>query len=120
MGILTICPTGERVISNLWSGTLAYFLISFSLNILLTIMIVVRLALHSRDIHATLGVPGGISRFYKAIITMLIESSALFAGSSLLVIGLMAARSPAANLFFPTLCETQVCVPPTPMFGQVV
>ena len=43
---------------------------------------------------------------------MLIESSALFAVSSLLVIGPLIAKSPLMDLFLPILAETQVRVFP--------
>jgi len=85
-----------------------YLSISVSLNVLLTLMIVIRLVLHSREIHATLGTPGGISGLYKTIASMLIESSALYTVSSLLVIGPMAADSVAVNIFYPVLAEAQV------------
>ena len=91
---------------------LPYFSVSVSLNIILTLMIVVRLVLHSKDIRATLGAPGGISGLYKALITMLIESSALYAVNSLLVIGLWTAGSSVAKTFFPILAEVQVRSPP--------
>jgi len=45
---------------------------------------------------------------------MLIESSALFAVSSLLVIGPMVAKSPLMDLFLPILAETQVRAFPDP------
>jgi len=89
--------------------SLPYFSIAISLNILLTLMIIIRLVLHSRNVHAATGSPAGISGLYKTVVTMLIESSALYAVSSLLVIGPMAARGLAVNLFFPILAETQVC-----------
>ena len=46
MGVLTIYPIGERKADIDFS--LPYFSISVSLNILLTLMIVVRLILHGR------------------------------------------------------------------------
>jgi len=108
MGILTIYPIGERTVGNSWPA-LPYFSISLSLNVLLTLMIVVRLVLHGRNVRAATGSPVGISGLYKTVATMLIESSALFAVSSLLVIGPMAAGSSAiSNAFFPVLAETQV------------
>jgi len=80
-----------------------YLVISVSLNVLLTLMIVIRLALHSRSVRAARGVPAGISGLYKTIITILIECSALYAVASLLVLG-----TPTANIFMPVLAETQV------------
>jgi len=91
-----------------------YLSISVSLNLLLTTMIVVRLVLHSRDIRATMGTPGGFGGLYKTIATMMIESSAAYTISSLLVLGPMAANSLAVNIFYPVLAETQVRAHPRP------
>ena len=86
---------------------------SLSLNILLTLMIVARLVLHSRDIRAILGAPlSGTSGLYKTTITMLIESCALFAVNSLLVIGLLFTNNHAANTFLAILAIIQVRVYP--------
>jgi len=110
-GILTIFYTivEERDLSNAQS-TLPYLVISLSLNIILTLMIVVRLFLLDRSVRATTGSPGGISGLYKTISTMLIESSALFAVSSLLVIAPLAAGNLVAKAFYSILAQTQVRV----------
>lgn len=86
-----------------------YFSISVALNVLLTLMIVVRLLLHSRDIRDAMGSLVRPERLYKAIATILVESSALYAVSFILMIGSWAARSPALNIFIQSLTETQVC-----------
>jgi len=87
----------------------AYISISLSLNVLLTLMIVVRLLLHSWNVRTTTGsAPVGTGGLYKSIATMLIESSALFAVSSLLAIVLWAISHPLSNVFSPILAETQV------------
>ena len=93
----------DCVISN---PTLPYLSISISLNVLLTLMIVVRLVLHSRNIRTITGAPVGIGGMYRTIITMLIESSALYAVSSLVVIG--QSSSGIAYLSMPILFEIQV------------
>jgi len=110
MGILFLYPDGEAI-SQIRIG-LVYYSIALSLNVLLTLMIVVRLILHGRNIRAATGSPVGISGIYKTIATMLIESSALFAVTSLLFIGLMAADNPVMDLISPILAETQVCAFP--------
>jgi len=107
MGTLAIRPTEKWVEISPWS-TLPFISISLSLNILLTLMIVVRLVMYSRSIRTAMGSPAGIGGLYKSIATMLIESSALFAVSSLLVIGTWATNSTAANAFPPVLAMTQV------------
>ena len=105
MGILFIYQYIAQT-PGLWSGV-PYFSISLLLNALLTLMIVIRLILHARNTRAALGTTG-IGGLCKAIITMLVESSALYSVSSLLVIGLWISRSYTANAFFVILAQTQV------------
>ena len=114
-----VYPIGIRADGSVWS-ILPYFSISLSLNVILTLMIIVRLILHSKSIGATTGPPDGESGLYKTVVTMLVESSALYAVSSLLVIGPLAAGSPAMDMFSPVLALTQVRVlPTTPAFYQI-
>ena len=87
---------------------LSYLSISVSLNVLLTLMIVIRLVLHSRNIHAAIGVPSGLTGLYKAVVTMLVESSAIYAVSSLLCLGFGGSGSYVAEVFTAILAETQV------------
>ena len=87
---------------------LPHLSISVLLNVLLTLMIVIRLILHDRSVRAAIGSPTGMSRLYKTIVTMLIESSALYAVNSLVLIGLWAAGSPASGIFLPLISPTQV------------
>jgi hypothetical protein len=88
--------------------SIPYGSVSVALNILLTLMIVIRLILHGRKVRAAMGAPAGISGLYKTVVTLLIESSALYAVNTLLLIGLWVADSGAADIFLPILCETQV------------
>jgi len=80
-------------------------------NVLLTLMIAVRLVLYNRNIRSAMGNPGRISGLYRTTITILIESSALYAVSSLLVIGSAGAGSPSMNIFIPILAGAQVIAP---------
>jgi len=97
---------------NLVVGTYHFYTmnisLSLALNVLLTCMIVVRLVLYSRNAPAAMGSSARISGLYKSIATILVESSALFTVSSVLVIGSWAAQSPFANVFTRILAETQV------------
>ena len=95
-----------QVTPTVWSA-IAYFSISLSLNVLLTLMIVIRLILYTRNTHAALGI-AGIDELCKAIVAMLVESCALCAVSSLLVIGSWGAGSSIAGGFISILVETQV------------
>jgi len=114
MGLTTVIVQASTPNSELWGSrvfkfTSVYLSISLSLNILLTLMIVIRLVMHTRNVRAVMGNPGGIGGLYKTVITMLIESCALYAVSSLLVIGQSSA--PIVDIFFPILAETQVIAP---------
>ena len=82
-----------------------YLSISVSTNILLTLMIVIRLVLYARNVRTAMGV-AGIDGSCKAIVTILVESSALFTVSSLLVVG--PSGDGPAYLFLLILAETQV------------
>ena len=57
----------------------SYYSVSLALNILLTLMIITRLALHNRNIRSVMGTSGEHTRLYTAIVTMLVESYALHA-----------------------------------------
>ena len=81
-----------------------YLSISVSLNILLTILIIVRLVMYRRNIRNAMG-GGGLC---NAIMTMLTESSALYAVSSILFIAPWGASSWVADIFLPILVQVQV------------
>ena len=105
MGIMDIYQGAEYSTAD-WA-ILPFYSISLSLNVLLTLIIIIRIALHTRNTRAALGITG-IGGLGKAIITMLIESCALYAASVLLVIGSWAARSPITNFFESVLLPIQV------------
>ena len=105
MGILLVYQS-SIVTSVTWSA-LPWFSISLSLNIILTLMIVIRLILHTRTIRTAMG-GSGIGGLCKAVITMLVESCALYAVSSALLIGPWGAQNTVANTFLSILPEIQV------------
>lgn len=82
--------------------------ISVSLDVLLTLMIIARLVLLSREIRKAMNAPFRIGGLYKAVITILCESSAIYAVTFLLWIGAWAAGNPTQYFFFPILTQTQV------------
>ena len=113
MGIAFICKNVRSVrVFQLYLGVtdfgLPYYSISLLLNIVLTLMIVTRLALHSRDIRNALGPLAKTSGLYKTVITMLVESFSLYAATFPLFIGPWAAGCSAAVIFLPVIAETQV------------
>ena len=117
MGLTTIVYEGLGPNGSIWAVVykfnVSYLAISLSLNTLLTIMIVIRLILHTRRIRGSMGI-NGIGGFCRATVTMLIESSALYAVSSLLVLGPWSVGNGASEIFFPILYETQVSAFPCP------
>ena len=88
---------------------LPHLSITVSLDVLLTLTIVTRIVLHGRNVRAATASRAGISGLYKTISTMLIESSALYAVTSLLLIALWAAGSDSSDIFVPIPAGTQTC-----------
>ena len=86
-----------------------YYWISLSLNILLTLLIVIRLITHRRNTRIISEGPLGTSGLYKALMIMFIESCTLYATTFLLFVGPWCANSWVADVFFPILIEAQVC-----------
>ena len=70
-------------------------------------MIVVRLILHRRNIQNAMGGSVGAGRLYGAIITILVESSALYAVSFLLFFVPAAANSWVQDAFWSSLINVQ-------------
>ena len=85
-----------------------YYSISFSFNAILTLMIIARLVLHGRNIRNAMGTAAGALGLHKAIITMLVESAALYAVTFLIFIGTWASSNPAQFIFLPALAQVQV------------
>lgn len=85
-----------------------YFSICLALNVLLTLMIIARLVLHSRNIKKAVGASSGPVSLYSTIITMLVESSALYAIGHLLYIVPTVSDSYVASIFSSALGEIQV------------
>ena len=95
------------------SSNTAYFSISLSLNVLLTLMIITRLILHIRNIRKTIGAPDGSSGLHTAattVVTMLVESYSLYAVSFLLYLVTWAIdpNSPVVDIFSKPLGHVQV------------
>lgn len=114
VGILFIYELSQPVTSSsvpIQTFGMPFYSISPSLNVILTLTIVTRLALHSRNVRNAMGAMTGTSSLYKAIITMLVESCALYAATYLLFIVPWAASSSVANAFAPIVAETLVIAP---------
>lgn len=87
----------------------AYFSVSLSLNILLTLIIIARLLPHN-GVRSTMGASHGVGAFYRSIVTILVESCALYAISLLLYLGPHIAKDSISNAFYPILVEVEVRV----------
>jgi len=115
MGVLLVISSWNSVNVPI----IPLFSISVSLNVTLTLMIVLRLVLHGRCVRAATGSRAGIGGLYKTIATMFIESCALFAVSSLFAVGSFAAGSgEISSLAFPILTEVQVRTSPHPQLSD--
>jgi hypothetical protein len=101
--------------SRFWSSAVTvsfgipYFAISLALNVLLTLMIVIRLIIHIKNVRKAMGVhAAGTIGLYRTVVTVFIESSALYTVTFLLYIGPWSALNYAQYLFFPPLAQIQV------------
>ena len=77
----------------------SYYSISLAFNVLVTLMIVARLILHNKNVRSAIGTSSGISGLYTTIVTMLVESCALYAAGSLVLIVPWAIDSPLMFVF---------------------
>src|ERR1700743_50416 len=97
MGIVFLFQTSQPE-SSIWNTVainfgVPYFSISLSLNILLTLLIVVRLALRSRQLRNSMEIPAEARGLHQIIITVLVESCSLYAVTSLLFVAPWGANS---------------------------
>ena len=81
--------------------TTLYYSIAVSLNVLLTLMIVIRLIVHIRNIRKATGTSGfsGLHAAATTVVMMLIESYAIYAAALLLFIISWSVDSWASNIF---------------------
>ena len=109
MGISLIyqsSQTDKSAVFALVDFSTPYYAVSVALNIILTLMLVIRFATHSRNIRKVTGV--GAGGLYKTLNTMLIESCGLYAVTFILFIGVWGGANPILFLFFPILSQIQV------------
>lgn len=107
-GIAIIYHQAVDPFTNNVAFGIPYFSISFSLNFILTLMIVIRFIRHRKQINDAMGPEVKFDTLYKAIITIIVESSALYAISLLLYVGPWGAGNSAQFIFFPVVAQTQV------------
>ena len=85
-----------------------YQSIALSLGVILTFMIIIRLALHAKNVRSAIGASAGGAGLYTAVVTMLVESYALYVINYLLFIGLATTGSPYQYIASPLLSSAQV------------
>ena len=100
--------------ANLWTKTtvnfgIPYWSISASLNILVTLLIVLRLLYVRRRLSKALS--SSHTRTYISIATMLVESAALYSTTALIFIITYARNSAVQNLVLPVLGQVQAISP---------
>ncbi len=110
MSILTVFQSSQPG-SNLWSRVtvqfiLPYWALSISLNVFLTLMISFRLLRMRRAARMILSAEH--AKTYTSVITMIIESAALFSITSLWFIICYAMGSNVQNLILPVLDQLVV------------
>lgn len=116
MGILFMYYT-FRPNRNFYSNTpivaigTSYYSISFSLSIILTLMIIVRLIQYSRNFQSAVGSRAGVGGVYKAVVTALIESYAIYVINFIVFMGTWGTNSSFQLVFSSLLGYTQVIAP---------
>ena len=98
----------DRALANFH---VSYLSISLSLNVLLTLMIVIRLIVHIRDVQKTTRDLNGSNRLYTTaatVVTMLIESSALYAVTLVLFVVPYTRDSSVSAIFSAAIGPMQV------------
>ena len=124
MGIISLYECLQPTLLQSWPAVGAslvssYFAIIFSLNVLLTLMIVARLVWYNKNVRNAMGDGDGVGAWYRATITMFVESCAPYAISLLIYLGPPGPKGSVAHLhaFYPIVVETQVrvfsCFPKT-------
>ncbi|EPQ58308.1 hypothetical protein GLOTRDRAFT_72606, partial [Gloeophyllum trabeum ATCC 11539] len=113
MGTILLTQVSRPGLS-LWSTSsinfaLTYFSISLSLNILVTLFILVRLLLHRREMCKSLGEAYG--KYYVAIAAILVESAALYAACSILFLVPYVLNHPLQFIFMQILSQVQIIAP---------
>ena len=108
MGIANIYMRSTSTINEaaVTDVTTSYHSICLSIRLLLTLMIIARLIPHRRNLRRTIGTPDGAMEPYTTVITMLVESCALYVATLLFYI-------------IPVALGSWVAVIPAKILGQV-
>jgi hypothetical protein len=102
-------PTGILSTSTIViSFAKPYYLISLSLNVLLTLMIITRLVVLGGRVRKVMNAPVGVGGLYKAIIASLVESCGLYTFTYILFLVPWYIDSPVSEVFTFVLTQIQV------------
>ncbi|KAJ7217070.1 hypothetical protein GGX14DRAFT_300684, partial [Mycena pura] len=115
MGVMILFQS-SRPNANLWTKTtvnfgIPYYALAAALNVVITIMITTRLLLYRRSLRNTLGEAQAMSVPFASIASMLVESSLLYAVTSILFLVPYGLKSDVSNIFIPILIEVQILAP---------
>lgn len=85
----------------------SYYAVSLGINILLTILIIVRLLMYRRTVMATL--PAEHAKHYVSLATVIVESAALYSVAAVLFLITYAVNNPSNQVFLGIASAAQVC-----------
>lgn len=86
----------------------SYYVISLCVNIVLTILIMVRLIMYRRTILATL--PEEHAKHYVSLAAIMVESAALYSVLAFIFIITYAINNPLNQIFLAAASSAQVCI----------
>ena len=85
----------------------SYYVISLSINIMLTILITIRLLMYRRIVTASLS--AGHAKHYLSLAAILVESAALYSVLAIMFIVTYAINDPLNQIFLGVASSAQVC-----------
>ena len=107
--LISVLPSGSKSLASVTANfSLPYFTLSVALNILLTLLLAGHLIVHSRRLRKMQISRSNHGSLYQDIVTVLIESCALFALVSILFIGPYGAGRFVSDIFLAVLSQVQV------------
>lgn len=110
-GILEMVQYLGDALNSTIQFVFVYLPLSLSLTIILTSMIVTRLVLHGKNMKNAVGSGAGSTGVYKTIVTMFVESYALYAIAFIVCMGFRFTGNAYQLVFRPLLSKAQVIAP---------
>ena len=94
--------------SQVVNWTIPFLSLTISLNILVTIAIVVRIQLYRYRLSNVLGSHHAVQ--YTSVSAMIIESAAIYSAFAIVLLVTFALNSPVFNIFLQAMSQVQVCI----------